>query len=59
MRVEYLIAGACGLLTIGLIVLFMQTVGLCWKVKQLDELVYHIVKGDKIEVRKIDSSDRS
>ena len=56
---NYLILGICILLTIGIIILFVQVIRTGWKLKMLDDLAYHIVKGDKIKVKRIETSDRS
>lgn len=54
MRTDYIIFGACVILTIGVVALFWQVVKLGWHIQTLDELVFHVVNGDKIEVRKLD-----
>lgn len=57
MRTDYIIIGACALLTIGILALFIQVVKLGWHIKTLDNLVFHIVNGDKIVLKKYDESD--
>ena len=57
MRTDYIIIGACVLLTVGIISLFIQVVKLGWHIKQLDALVFHVIRGDKIVMKKIDEPD--
>ena len=51
MRIEiWVITGACTLLTIGTLALFSQVIKLGNQIKALETLVYHVVKGHKVEV---------
>ncbi len=57
MRTDYIIMGACVLLTIGIVALFIQVIKLGSHIRALDNLVFHVIKGDKIVMKKINATD--
>lgn len=53
---DYLIIAALVLLTIGVIVLFVQIMRLAWHVKTVDTVVIKLIQGEKITLRRVDGS---
>lgn len=53
---DYLIITALVLLTIGVVVLFVQIMRLAWHVKTVDTVVIKLIQGEKITLRRVDGS---
>lgn len=53
---DYIMVGACTILTIGVLILLVQVMKLVPHVRMLDTVVIKLIQGEKIILRKVDDT---